>query len=298
METGDDANHVVTGTKYVCSVGIASSLALVLIPGVNSDAQFLLDVHPLLNDPLASADYPQDSLTTNNHLNIPPDIQSREQNAQAFFAHPVRKLPVSQLQRIFEHQDALQAMRLLNRPSYLDVDEHLLQPRFDCDYALSEHNIDFVLAIPRHQGFDVLLPPTGHTRSNEYRFELDLRCPQREFRYKHGLLGFDPTAAALFVGKHQDYDIWLMFPLREEFTKLGGAYPAGKTFAGSTTLSRRHRRIVFSYLLYLLSEFGVGGVNCPPTRRYSASLDREDEKYGFASEFRQVCIIPFSFASC
>jgi hypothetical protein len=215
-------------------------------------------------------------------------VQSREQNAQAFFSHNVRCVKLSELRRVFERGDASQAMRLLNRPSYLEVDEEFQENRFDCNYTLSEHNIDFLLAVPCRQGFDVLLPPTGSTRSNEYCFELDLRFPQRGFRYKHGLLGFDPTGAALFAGKHQEYDIWLMFPLREEFAKCGGAYPAGKTFSGLTTLSRRHCRIIFSYLLYLLSKFGVNGVNCPRNRLYSASLDGDEEKFGFASEFRQV----------
>jgi hypothetical protein len=235
---------------------------------------------------LASADYSQDSLTRDNHLNVALEPQSREQNARAFFAQSVRRIKLSELRRFYDQKDALQAMRLLNQPCYIEVDEHFQQNRFDCAYALSEHNLDFLLAVPRHQGFLVLLPPTGSTRSNEYRFELDLRRPQRQFKYKHGLLGFDPTAAALFIGRHQDHDVWLMFPLREEFEKKGHAYPAGKTFTGSTMLSRRHCRIVFSYLLHLLSKIGVDGVNCPQNRLYSASLDGDSEKYSFATEFK------------
>jgi hypothetical protein len=133
------------------------------------------------------------------------------------------------------------------------IDEGFTVGMDDPDYCFSCHKtfLDFILVVGDRMGIDMFVPnvPANHT----FAFELNLKNSWREFRCKHGILGFDPTGAMLCVGEGTVETYYIGLAREEYFSGTEPPFNMDEDH-GDTRMSEAHYRILIIFLMMMLSD--------------------------------------------
>jgi len=186
----------------------------------------------------------------------------------------------------YKGKDRDAAARLLNRKIRFVTDNHLKILPGLASYTIPDHSIDFLLLVPNEPGLSVLLPPADTAAPASSRFILDLSKPTRQLSTKHGLFGFDPQGAALYIGRKEQQNIWLVMVDDEVISASTPAFPAGTLFKGGTAMSRRHLRIIQTFILFALCRAGVPGFWDLGPSLYDVDLEDERADWPYAPMFK------------
>jgi hypothetical protein len=183
------------------------------------------------------------------------------------------------------------AIRNLNSKTRFAIDKHFLANSHTAQYSLLEFNLDFLLVIPSFPGFDVLLPASGVTHASSWKFTFNLSSPNRSFKSKHGLLGFRPDRAVLYIGRSDaSEDIWLCNVPDDflDFNSQVKVQPAETTFTEPTQMSRKHLRMILSFFLCAFAKEAIASVSCPPNHLYSDAISDDSFSWLFSTNFESV----------
>lgn len=115
----------------------------------------------------------------------------------------------------------------------------------------AESTIDFHMTVANRIGLSAILPNVDS--AHQFGLELDLKKEYKEFKGKHGTLGFDPTGCMLFVGRSNNEDVFLAMAPDEFIANPAARRDARKRAAGSSRMSRRHYRQVVIMLAFFMS---------------------------------------------
>jgi hypothetical protein len=97
----------------------------------------------------------------------------------------------------------------------------------------------------------VLLPNAN--AAIRFAFELDLKKAYREFKGKHGMVGFDTQGRMLYLGKCMNEDVFLGMAPRS-FVSGGGERCEAGASSGSSRMSKRHARMATLMMLHFLTK--------------------------------------------
>jgi hypothetical protein len=160
------------------------------------------------------------------------------------------------LKQAFEGKKASTALARLQQRSTLVFDDDYLVDLNDPGYSMSssKHFLDFILVVGASIGLDMFIPKVlvDHT----FSIELNLHLQIKQFRGKHGTLGFDPTGAMWCIGATSSVDLWIGMAPHEYF--LDGDFVPVKD-RGDSRLSGRHYRIMLTFVVWLLTKLRARG---------------------------------------
>jgi len=176
-------------------------------------------------------------------------------------------------------------MELLNKKLEVKIDNEFILPT---TRAVFQHtfNLDFFSAVPHEPGFSVVLPPQDYRPPISWNFDIHLNRPYRPFHYKHGMLGFSPESASIWIGRSGSLDIWCIYAREDDLSPGAKLEKAGKTFSSPTQLSRMHLRQFFSWMLYLLRKIEYPGIWCNEADLYKVDLEASTANWDFAIGFQ------------
>lgn len=218
-----------------------------------------------LADPLAALD----SLTTQDAYTGLCREPSNLQGQNLFAQLPEVQVRLSTLRQVFEEKKASRAIARLHQRSTLQFDDEYIIHTDDPDYCFScEKNfLDFILVVGSSRGLAMFIPDVlvDHT----FSIELNLRLQIKQFRAKHGTVGFNPTGAMWCVGQTRSEELWIgMAP--NEFFEEGNSEFVPTNESGDTRLTTRHARIMQSFFISLLTK--LRGRQFEFERPYSTDL--------------------------
>jgi hypothetical protein len=209
----------------------------------------LVDVAPVPEAYLAEiGDYVKQCTVLENivstTLHDPADLDPFDEKS-------VYGLKLSKLQRLYENGDP-RAVDLLSNRHKIVIDKE-----FKLDFGkrqilldTSETMIDYQLVVANSIGFGILLPNAGS--DHRFGFNMDLKKPQKLFKGKHGMVGFDTKGRMLYLGRSNNEDVYL--------TMAPNAFLAGDLelcaaghSTGLSVMSRRHYRQMVMMLAHFLS---------------------------------------------
>jgi hypothetical protein len=164
-------------------------------------------------------------------------------------------LKLSRLRDLYERRED-KAINLLCSRQKVRVDDDLLLTMGTGQIHMdtTESTIDFQMTVANRMGLSALLPnaPSAHL----FGFDLDLKKDYKEFRAKHGVLGFDPAGCMLFIGRSSNNEDVFLAMAPEEFLTGRGRTRQPKKPSGSSRMSKRHYRQMVIMLAYFLAEMG------------------------------------------
>lgn len=164
-----------------------------------------------------------------------------------------RKVLLSELRKNYEGEREIKAMETLKEKNQIEVDGDYTVDPFEPDVAfdLSEHYLDFVLAVSGEMGLACILPTIDdHT----FHFTLDLHHPLMEFSMKHARLGFSPGNAMMYLGRSRGRDnVWLAMAPNEfvENQKPITHYPVYKDYK-TTAMTAKHYATMTMFFAHLM----------------------------------------------
>lgn len=198
-------------------------------------------------------------------------------NFDAFDEKTVYKLRLSKLQRLYENKDP-RAIDLLSNRHKIMIDE-----RFRLEFGrrqilldTSQTMIDYQLVVANSIGFEILLPNAAN--DHRFSFNMDLKRPQKQFKGKHGMVGFDTKGRMLYLGRANNEEVYLTMAPNEFLGGYFEACPAGYS-TGSSVMCRRHYRqmvMMFAHFLSMIRELAYD------TYGNIYDQDLEDDKAGWA----------------
>ena len=219
----------------------------------------LVDIAPVADVHLAElGDHVEQSRVLENIITSPLHDPA---NADPFTEKAVHKLRLSRLQRQYEEED----------PAVIDVLSNRHKISIDKKYKLefgtgeilmdtSQSMIDYQLVVANAIGIDILLPNVEN--DHRFNFEMNLKCPQKQFKGKYGMVGFDTKGCMLFIGRANNEEVYLAMAPNEFLLGHYEVTPAGHS-SGSSTMSRRHYRqmvMMFSHFLSMISHLAYNEV--------------------------------------
>jgi hypothetical protein len=201
-----------------------------------------------LADPLVA----QDSLATQDAYNsiylATPNLEGQNLYARL----PEGNVRLSALKQVFEGNKASRALARLHQRSTLIIDDEYTVPTNHQDFAFScnEHYLDFILVVGASRGLAMFIPHVlvDHT----FSIQLNLRLHIKQFRAKHGTVGFNPTGAMWCVGQTRSEDLWIGMAPNEYFDDADLPFHKAKD-CGDTRLTKRHTRIMQTFIVTLLT---------------------------------------------
>ena len=162
-----------------------------------------------------------------------------------------QRVKLSQLKKVYE-RDNENALNMLTERWGVEIDESF-RLRVGSGKVMmhtDETKLDYHLTVANCIGLSALLPNT--TTSIQFTLEMDLKKPYREFKGKHGMVGFDTRARMLYIGKCMSEDVFLAMAPKKFISGKGEGCKAGHS-TGSPLMSRRHSRMVRLMLLHFLT---------------------------------------------
>jgi len=162
-----------------------------------------------------------------------------------------KTVKLSQLKKVYRQQNE-HAVKMLHNRWRVEIDESL-RLRVGTGTVMmytNETKLDYHLMVANCIGLSALLPNTR--ASIQFTLEMDLKKPYREFKGKHGMVGFDTRGRMLYIGRCMNEDVFLAMAPRSFISCDGEACEAGHT-TGSPRMSRRHSRMVTLMLLHFLT---------------------------------------------
>lgn len=161
-------------------------------------------------------------------------------------------LPLSRLRSHYERRNVSVVNFLCGRNTVrVDDDLKLAMGTGRIHMDTAESTIDFHMTVANRIGLSAILPNVDS--AHQFGLELDLKKEYREFKGKHGTLGFDPTGCMLFVGRSNNEDVFLAMAPDEFIANPAARRDARKRAAGSSRMSRRHYRQVVIMLAFFMS---------------------------------------------
>lgn len=85
-------------------------------------------------------------------------------------------------------------------------------------------------------------------------------------------------------------DIWILMVDQDLLAPDSTLEPAGTTYFGHTMMSTMHRRMVLTWLLYILSEENINGIYCDSEDLFSVDLDAKQASWGHSLNFEYIVI--------
>lgn len=210
----------------------------------------------------------------------------------------VYTLKLSKLKRLYENQDP-RVIDLLSKRHKIIIDKNFKLEFGQREILLdtSQTMIDYQLIVANSIGFDILLPnmPSDH----RFSFNMDLKRPQKQFKGKHAMVGFDTKGRMLYLGRANNEDVYLTMAPNEFLDGHFELCPAGYS-TGSSVMSRRHYRQMVMMLAYFLSMIPhlayiiLGG-------RYDQDLEDDKPVWSMVTNIMYVPIFAFenhTYNSC
>lgn len=159
-------------------------------------------------------------------------------------------LKLSQLERMYNKQSK-RAINTLSKRQTIEIDEDMCFQAGTGKVTISteESMLDYHLTVGNGLGLGALIPNT--ITSNQFMFDMDLKKPYREFKGKHGLVGFDTKGRMLYIRKCMNDDVFLAMAPKSFVACQMEPCPAGHS-TGSSRMSTRHSRMVILMLLNFL----------------------------------------------
>lgn len=204
---------------------------------------------------------------------------------EAWDDKPTRIIRLRQLADMYRRKEEQRALELLNKKLQVQIDEEYILPTTRAVFQPT-FNLDFFSAVPHEPGFSVVLPPDDYQPPISWNFDLRLDRPFRPFHFKHGMLGFSPESASIWIGRSGSLDIWCLYVREDDLTPGAKLAKAGKTFSSPTQLSRKHLRQFYSWILYLLCQIDYPGIWCNGDELYNVDLEASTADWDFAIGFR------------
>jgi hypothetical protein len=165
---------------------------------------------------------------------------------------PERTVYLKDLRDMYMRNMPNRAIGGLHQRSTLKIDEEFMvdtQNRNDYCFSCDRTFLDFILIVGAEAGIDMFIPNV--VADSHFALELDLRLQIKEFRAKHGALGFNPSGAMLCIAQSPVEDFWLGIAPIEFFDETEPPFVM-KGYRGDTRLSRLHYRIIYIFLLTVL----------------------------------------------
>jgi hypothetical protein len=168
-----------------------------------------------------------------NMLYDPADIDRFNEKA-------VYKLSLSRLQKSYDNKDR-HVINLLSKRNKIYID-----PKFMLEFGnreiymdTTQTMIDYQLVVSNSIGFSILLPNAEN--DHRFKFDMDLKSPQKQFKGKHGMVGFDTKGRMLYLGRANNEDVYLAMAPNDFLGGTSELCAAGHS-TGSSVMSRRHYR--------------------------------------------------------
>jgi hypothetical protein len=157
------------------------------------------------------------------------------------------------MKRVYDTCNTTVALELLQRRVQIDMSnaEFITSPdNKDLAWNPDNHYINLMICVPRGLGLGALLP--NRLRMHTFEFTLDMEQPHRTFSSKYAKLGFDPTAAMLWIGRSpSSEDVWLAWAPTESL-QIDCEDVKPRKCTGSTNLSVKHHRMTTMFMASML----------------------------------------------
>jgi hypothetical protein len=162
-------------------------------------------------------------------------------------------MSVEKMRAIYEGEKETTAMSLLHKRVKLEIDPSKKARMDDPDFAFScsKSYLDFLMIVGDTRGLDMFLPkrPSGTGFTLSLRLDLQIK----EFRVKHGNLGFDPTGCMMCVGMMANEDLWIGMAPRSYYDDVGSTFNMNEGHGDTRLTVARHRQMV-AYIIHTLSK--------------------------------------------
>jgi hypothetical protein len=165
---------------------------------------------------------------------------------------PEVRISLDRLKSMYEMNQADMAMRLLHKRVNLEIDPHKKIRLDDPNYAYTcnKSYLDFIMIVGNEMGLDAFLPKSPSTTG--FALTLCVTLPTKEFRVKHGNLGFDPTGCIMYVGKMSVEDLWIGMAPASFFEDVTSRFDLNQRH-GDTRMALRRFRQLMAYILKVLT---------------------------------------------
>lgn len=182
--------------------------------------------------------------------------------AMSFHAQKPAKVRLSRLRSAYESKMTTAPLKYLMKRHEIIVDDDYLVDAMSPNLAWLPFpaHLDFLMLVPRQIGFHAILPRRTNDPDISWAFDFCIRRPQRVFTKKHGRLGFNPTGRALWIGRCQDMDVWLMTAPAEFVEDEDYMDDDEGTPVGNTRLSRLRYHMWLMFFAYLFNSCGILGI--------------------------------------
>lgn len=202
----------------------------------------------------------------------------------------IYKLRLSRLQRQYENGDPKIVDLLSNRHKIMVDKKFKLEfGKQEIYLDASQTMIDYQLVVANSIGFHILLPNVAN--DHRFGFNMDLKHPYKQFKGKHGMVGFDTKGRMLYIGRCNNEDVYLTMAPNEFLAGHFEPCPAGHS-TGSSIMSRRHYRQIVMMLAHFVSmipRLAYSNVESI----YQQDLEHEDPQWWKVTEIMYVHIFLF-----
>lgn len=194
------------------------------------------------------------------------DIRSRilaqarlnRDSENAYLNHKPTVTLLSVLKKRYQNKQKEVSLQWLHRKNIIKIDKDYFVPPKDVHCSIHRTMLDFVLVVGNRPGIDAALPGNSALAMSS-PFVVNMLRPNKEFRYKRGRLGWDPSGSMYYFGQRSiGEEVYLGFAPNEFFQDPKYAKPTGYGEAKSSCLSKPHTRIVMQLVADVFAIIGIG----------------------------------------
>ena len=194
---------------------------------------------------------PGDALSQSSLLNEIRAASIRDTaTLDAFNSLKPKPLYLDHLRHRYEDSDPNVVSYLSNR-HFISIDNDLRVPvgSGQLHIATDVTMIDYHLTVAKNIGFASILPNSA--TNHRWQLELDLHKPNRPFKGKHALVGFDTKGRLLYVGSAINEDIFVAMAPNAFFRPNFSPDPPGHSSGPSQMTTRHYRQVVMMFAHFL-----------------------------------------------
>jgi len=164
----------------------------------------------------------------------------------------VYNLSLSRLQKFYDNKDR-RVINLLSKRNKISIDKKFMLEFGNREILMdtSHTMIDYQLVVANSIGFSILLP--NAVNDHRFKFDMDLKSPQKQFKGKHGMVGFDTKGRMLYLGRANNEDVYLAMAPNDFLGGTSELCAAGHS-TGSSVMRRRHYRQMVMMFAHFLAE--------------------------------------------
>lgn len=173
-------------------------------------------------------------------------------NLPAFESLSTRRLSVEKLNKWVEEENIARLLEINSQKIRLDVSPWLVdRDKTLVDQFMGDSFLDFLNIIPDIPGCAVICPPNNV--GSQWHVSLELFHRGVEYRGKHAVHGFSTTGNFLYVGKHEDMDLWLVW-LPESFFRDPPVNSSNSIAPGSSMMSTQDFLVMVGFMAFCLGK--------------------------------------------